>query len=148
MDLAARYLTYAFDFERVLHDGDWSQLEQYFTDDAVFEVRNAWFACRLEGKDAVLRGIRKSVEGFDLQCADRRAAARRGPVLVGDQVEFDWTVTYSVDGAPDFILVGGSVATFAGDKIVHLYDWYPDGMSEATIEWGRAHAPTLSAAYV
>ena len=148
MELTQRYMTYVVDFERTLKDDDWQRLEQYFTEDAVYEVKNADFACRLEGRDAVLAGLRKSVTGFDLRCDRRRIKGTRGPELNGDQVELDWTVTYSINGAPDFVLVGGSVAQYEGDRIRYLYDHYPDGMSDEVTAWSKAYAPDFSASYV
>lgn len=147
MDLPQRYMTYVVDFERTLKDDDWQRLEQYFTEDAVYEVKNIAFECRLEGRDAVLEGLKKSVTGFDLRCDGRKLKATRGPVLNGDQVELDWTVTYSVDGAPDFVLTGGSVAQYQGDRIRYLYDHYPDGMSDEINSWTRAYAPNFSGSY-
>lgn len=141
-------MVYALDFERVLKDGDWERLEQYFTEDAVFEVKNAAFACRLEGRNAVLAGLRKSVTGFDLRCDSRKARVTRGPEMNGDQVEMAWTVTYGMAGAPDFVLVGASVAQYEGDRIRYLYDHYPDGMSDEAIAWSRAYAPNFNASYV
>jgi hypothetical protein len=148
MELPQRYLAYANDFERTLKDDDWQRLEQYFTEAAVFEVKNASFACRLEGRDAVLEGLKKSVKGFDLRCDGRKPQITRGPVLNGDQVEMDWTVTYSHGDAPDFVLVGGSVAQYEGDRIRYLYDHYPDAMSDEAISWSRSNTPGFNASYV
>lgn len=141
-------MTYAADFERTLRDGDWDRLVQYFTEHAVFEVKNASFACRLEGRDAVLAGLRKSVTGFDLRCDSRRPNVTRGPVLHDGRVEMDWTVTYGIADAPKFVLVGGSVAEYQEDRIHYLFDRYPDGMSDEAMAWSRAYAPGFDASYV
>ena len=54
----ARFFAYAQDFEQTFFDDDWSRLAGYFEPDAVYEVRNVPFACRIEGRDAIFRGIK------------------------------------------------------------------------------------------
>src|SRR5688572_7105692 len=67
-----RFFAYAQAFEQTFADDDWSRLAQYFEPDAVYEVRNVPFACRIEGRDAIFRGIKKSLDNFDRRFADRR----------------------------------------------------------------------------
>lgn len=43
-----RFIAYALDFEQTYDDDDWSRLEHHFAPDAVYEVRNTAFGCRLE----------------------------------------------------------------------------------------------------
>lgn len=143
-----RFFAYAQDFEQTFADDDWSRLAQYFEPDAVYEVRNVPFACRIEGRDAIFRGIKKSLDNFDRRFAARRPEITDPPTETGDAVSVGWLVTYEQPGAPPFRLRGRSTARFRGERIVHLVDEYPAGMADEAASWSRAHAPDLNAAYV
>ena len=143
-----RFFAYAQDFEQTFLDDDWSRLAQYFQPDAVYEVRNVPFGCRIEGPEAIFRGIKKSLDNFDRRFAERRPEITDPPAEAGDSVSVGWAVTYVKPGAPAFVLRGRSTARFRGDRIVHLVDEYPDGMADEAASWSRAHAPDLDAAYV
>jgi hypothetical protein len=148
MGLTDRFFAYALDFERTFVDDDWSRIEPYFEPDAVYEVRNASFSCRLEGVPAILRGMKKSLDGFDRQCASRTIAGVDGPTEDGDTVKVGWTATYTKEGAPPFVLRGRSTARYRGQRIAHLVDEYPDGMDEEAQDWIRRYLPGANAAYV
>ena len=148
MAAMAQFFEYAQDFEKTFVDDDWSRLARYFVPDAVYEVRNVPFACRIQGADAIFRGIKKSLDGFDRRFAERRPEITDPPAEAGDTVSVGWVVTYVKEGAPPFRLRGRSTARFRGERIVHLIDEYPDGMAAEAETWLGAHAPGFSAAYV
>ena len=148
MSIVQHLFAYAADFEKTFVDDDWSRLERRFAEDATYEVQNTSFACTVRGRDAILAALRKSIEGFDRRFDDRQLAVTRGPVVEDDTVEIDWTATYVKADAPDYLLVGGSVARFDGDRIVYLCDRYPDGVSESAAAWIREHAPDFDPSYV
>jgi hypothetical protein len=148
MTPSEKLFAYAGDFEKTFVDDDWSRLERHFTEDVVYEVVNCPFACRVEGRDAVLAALRKSISGFDRRCDARRLGVRSGPTESGDQVELDWEVTYSLKGAPDLPLLGASLARFRGDRICYLRDSYPDGMGEQVAAWTSEHTPDWDLSYV
>ena len=143
-----RFFEYAQDFEKTYVDDDWSRLARYFEPDAVYEVRNVPFACRVEGRDAIFRGIKRSLDGFDRRFAERRPEITDTPAESGDSVSVGWAVTYVKPGAPPFTLRGRSTARYRGERIVHLVDEYPDGMDDEAASWVAAHAPGFDAAYV
>jgi hypothetical protein len=143
-----RFLAYAQDFEQTYDDDDWTRLERHFAPDAVYEVRNTAFGCRLEGVRPILAGLKKSLDGFDRRLDKRTIALTDGPSETADSVSFGWTATYTKPGAPPFVLRGRSTARLRGDVIVALVDEYPDGMDADAATWLAAHAPGLSAAYV
>jgi len=143
-----RFFAYAQDFEQTFLDDDWSRLAQYFQPDAVYEVRNVPFGCRIEGPEAIFRGIKKSLDNFDRRFAERRPEITDPPAEAGDSVSVGWAVTYVKPSAPAFVLRGRSTARFRGDRIVHLVDEYPDGMADEAASWSRVHAPDLDASYV
>ena len=52
MELLARFQEYADAFEEVFESDDWSRLEPYFTENAVYEIHAAPpFGARNEGED-------------------------------------------------------------------------------------------------
>jgi len=144
----ARFFAYAQDFEQTFADDDWARLAQYFRPDAVYEVRNVPFGCRIEGRDAIFLGIKKSLDNFDRRFAERRPEITDPPTETGDSVSVGWAVTYTKPGAPAFVLRGRSTARYRDDQIVHLVDEYPEGMADEAACWVRAHAPDLDASYV
>lgn len=148
MTLTEKLFAYAADFEKTFVDDDWSRLEPHFSEDVVYEVLNAAsFSTRLAGRAAVFAGLRKSISGFDRRCDGRRLAVRRGPEERGNEVELDWEVTYSKQGAPDLLVEGTSLARFDGGRICYLRDSYPNGLNERVGAWIRAHAPDFDFSY-
>jgi len=147
MAAMAQFFEYAQDFEKTFVDDDWSRLERYFGPDAVYEVRNVPFGCRIQGREAIFRGIKKSLDGFDRRFAERRPEITEPPAEAGDTLSVGWAVTYVKPGAPPFRLRGRSTARYRGERIVHLIDAYPDGMAAEAETWLGAHAPDFDAAY-
>lgn len=148
MGLADRFFAYALDFEKTFVDDDWSRVEPYFEPDAVYEVRNTSLGCRIEGVQAILRGMKKSLDGFDRRCASRTIEGTDGPTEDGDTVTLAWSVTYTKEGAPPFVLRGRSMAKYRGLRIAYLVDEYPDGMDEEAADWLGRYLPGASPAYV
>jgi ketosteroid isomerase-like protein len=149
MTILERFAAYARDFEETYRDDDWSRLAQYFTPDATYEVAGSPLACTLAGPEAIFRGIKKSLDGFDRKFTERRLELAAPPVVEGDTVTVDWAGTYSRPGAPPLTLRGRSIARFAGDRIVRLTDTYADSAGvEEVAAWLRTHGTDLDASYV
>ncbi len=145
MSMLERFAAYAQDFERTYVDDDWSRLGPYFTPDAVYEVTGA-AACTITGRDAILRGIKKSLDGFDRRFRARRIEVTAPPQVEGDTLVVAWRATYERDGAPPLPLEGRSVVRYAGEAIARLTDTVTN---EAEVgAWLRGHGPDLDLAYV
>ncbi|MFT6285536.1 MAG: hypothetical protein ACJA09_000271 [Alcanivorax sp.] len=71
---------YALAFEKTYIDDNWERLRQYFSDDASYEVRGGPMACEIQGVDAILAGLKKSIDGLDRQCDDCKLELRGTPV--------------------------------------------------------------------
>jgi hypothetical protein len=142
------FMNYATAFEATFADDDWSRLEKCFTDDAVYEVKNAAWGCRVEGRDAILAALRKSLDGFDRRMAERQIELRGEPVEAGDTIDVEWTVTYELAGAPDYALVGRTHARLENGRVAYLADHYPDGVSETALAWVAEYAPDAEFDYV
>jgi hypothetical protein len=148
MGILERFMAYAQDFERTYRDDDWSRLAQYFTPDATYEVKDTPFACLLRGPDAIFRGIKKSLDGFDRKFTTRTVGVTAPPLVEGDTVTIGWTGTYERPGAPPLTVRGCTVARYAGDLITQLSDSYADDNAAATTAWMRAHGADVNFAYV
>jgi hypothetical protein len=143
-----RFGAYAQDFEKTFEDDDWSRLERYFAPDAVYEVSGDPMSCSIRGRDAIFRGIKKSLDGFDRRFATRAIALQGAPIVAGDTVTLSWAVTYERAGTPPFVLRGQSRATYAGDRIVRLVDSYDAAMTAEAAAWLGAHGADLDPSYV
>jgi hypothetical protein len=144
-----RFGTYAADFERTYKDDDWSRLDEYFTPDATYEVAGEKpFGCVIRGRDAIFKGIKRALDGFDRRFAKREVALDGAPSEEGDTCSLAWAVTYERPGAPPFVLRGRSTATYAGDRISRLVDSYDAAVIRDAVLWLQKHAPDLDPSYV
>ena len=48
-------------FEQTYADDDCSRLKPFFTEDARYEVRGGPLPCELRGREAILRGLKRSI---------------------------------------------------------------------------------------
>ena len=97
-------MAYALAFEDTYLDDDWTRIEQYFTDDATYEVRGGPLACALTGRDAIFRGIKKSLDGLDRRCDSRRVEITDAPETSTDadstRVSIGWKASYERGDKP------------------------------------------------
>ncbi len=148
MDNLNLFMQYATAFEQTYADDDWERLIPYFAEDAVYRVVSDVFGCELHGPGAILRGIRKSVNGFDRRFTTRQIEVTSGPEVDGDTVRLGWSVTYTLAGVEPFVLLGRSRARFGDGKLVELEDSYDASMMQAAAAWQRANGMTFDPSYV
>jgi hypothetical protein len=145
-------MAYALAFEETYLDDDWTRLAQYFTVDALYEVRGGPLACTLNGRDAIFRGIKKSLNGLDRRCDTRRVELTGAPDTTTDaggaRVSIGWKASYERGTGPDLIFAGRSVATVVDDRIVHLYDEYTEAEMASVTKWMLEHGAGLDGSYV
>jgi hypothetical protein len=115
MTLVERFNAYASDFERTFVDDDWSRLEQYFTDDAVYSTPAN--GQRAAGRATVLATLRAAVSGFDRRCDSRALVTTAGPWAEADEIRREWAATFTIRGAPELQIAGCERAVFRGDRI-------------------------------
>ena len=126
MDLVQRFLEYAAAFERVYRSDAWSELEPFFTEGAVYEVKGPPpFGGRHSGRAALLAALRASVDRFDRRFARRTVEILDGPALRDDGVRLRWRASYSTPGLPELCFDGEELAAFEGDRIARLEDRFP-----------------------
>jgi hypothetical protein len=140
---------YAAAFEETYKDDDWKRLEPFFAADAVYSVVNLGpVTCSIRGRDAILAGLRKSIDGFDRRFDSRAVEILTGPEEDGSNVRAGWRVTYTCPGHPNAVISAYSVARVADGRIVELFDVYDAGVTESFGEWLRATGVTVDPSYV
>jgi ketosteroid isomerase-like protein len=141
MGIAERYRAYADAFEESYIDNDWSRIEEFFTEGAVYEGEPGPDA---EGRDAVLAKLQGGVDAFDRRM-DSRSPDFQTPTVDGNVLTMKWSVSYAKAGAPDLVLSGSETAVFEGDRIARLRDDF-DPIAQKTMgEWMAKHGDKLGA---
>jgi ketosteroid isomerase-like protein len=138
MSIADRYQAYAEAFEESLRDDDWSRIEEYFTEDAVYEPGEQ----DARGRAAVLERLKGGVDGFDRRM-DTRTPDFQTPTVEGDTLTMNWTVSYTKAGCPDLVIAGVETAIFEGDRIRLLRDAFDPEAQKRLGEWMAAHGSKL-----
>ena len=137
MSIEERYQAYAEAFEESYEDNDWSRIEQYFTEDAIYEGEpNA------VGRDAVLAKLQSGVDAFDRRM-DSRTPDFQTPSVEANTLTMKWTVTYTKAGAPDLSISGVEEAIFEGDRIKLLRDTFDPEAQKRMGEWMAEHGAKL-----
>jgi len=146
------FVDYAAAFEQTYVDDDWSRLVPFFSEDATYEVRGGPLACNLSGRDAIFAGLKKSIDGLDRCCSDRRIELTEGPNVIGadngQEVRIGWRVTYQYGDAPKMVLPGRSVFTVADGVIVAMRDEYDETEMEGVGVWMLKYGAGLDGSYV
>jgi hypothetical protein len=141
-----QFLAYAAAFEQTYADDDWRRLEKYFTEDATYRVSGLPAACELRGRDNILRGIRKSVDGFDRKMTVRTIVPTAPPTENDGKVTFQGFVRYQRADSPPVELHATLVAEFDGDRICNLHDTF--SIDAAGQQWLGRYARDLDGSYV
>ena len=134
MSILDRYQAYADAFEECFEDDDWTRIEPYFTEDAVYEGGPD----EAVGRDAVLEKLKGGVDSFDRNM-DSRTPDFETPTVDGNTLRMKWAVTYTKAGAPDLVISGVEFATFDGDRIERLRDDFDAEAQKTMGEWMAAH---------
>ena len=143
MDLAARFLAYAGDFERSYADRNWDRLAPNFAADAVYESAvPAELAFRVEGREAILARFAMATDAFD-RGFDSRLLQLDPPRVSAERVAVTGVVVYTVAGAPSFSLPFTEVAGYRGDEIVHLEDSAAPECVQQLADWMARYGSRL-----
>ena len=153
MDQALQvFMDYAAAFEETYADDDWSRLTRFFPEDATYEVRGGPLACKIAGRDEVFAGLKKSLDGLDRRCTDRKLELTDGPNTVdtgeGAEINLGWDVIYQYKDAPEMTVSGRSVFNIADGVIVAMRDEYEDEEMEALGAWMLQYGEGLDGSYV
>src|SRR5262245_40114263 len=109
-----RFVTYAAAFEKAYASNDWSLVEPYFHEDAVYEVRDLPppIGGVVRGRAAILAYFDRVVNGFDKKFASRTVLHRDGPRESDGEVWVKGGVRYTAPGVPDLEFDLEETATF------------------------------------
>lgn len=144
MDPVARFAQYAEAFEEVVADDDWTRLEPFFTEDAVYEIlAGPPFGGRHEGREAVFAALKASLDTFDRRFRSRDLEILDGPSLIDGRVRIRWRVTYALDEAPNLVLEGEELCELERDRIRRLTDRFEEHSLEGTVAWMSEHGAKL-----
>lgn len=145
MSLIDRFNAYAEAFEQTYADDDWSRLEQFFAEDAVYET-SAPFEAKIEGRAAVLDHLKNSINGFDRRFESRVLDVLEGPSERDGAVQITWAGTYAISGAPEVRMGGKETATYDGDRIKILHDEFDADTGTIIGAWLQEHGGKLPGA--
>jgi len=137
MGIRERYAAYAEAFEMSYNDDDWSRLEQYFTDGAVYEGDPV-----ARGRAAVIARFKNGVDNFDRRMDSRQLTLEEAKVN-GNTVTVRWESTYTKKGLPDLTITGSEFATFDGDRISNLRDEFDPKAQKTMNDWMQQHGKAL-----
>ena len=138
MSILERFQAYADAFEQSYGDDDWSRIEPFFTEDAVYEGDPE----DATGREAVLAKLKGGVDGFDRRM-DSRSPNFETPNIDGSTLTMKWAVSYGKSGLPDLVISGVETAVFEGDRISRLRDDFDPEAQKAMAEWMAAHGGSL-----
>ena len=144
MSNSARFAACAVAFEKAYENDQWSELEQYFSDDAVYQVGLPILGAeRCEGRAALLAWFPDVLDRFDRRFASRELTLIDGPKENGNEVWIHGAATYRAEGVPDFALVLEETVRFEDGLIVHLEDRYTPEMAAETEAYLREYCERL-----
>jgi hypothetical protein len=136
MSKIPRFAEYAATFEKSVASDDWSLLEPFFTDGAVYDIpADPPLGGRIEGRAAILAWFKDILDRFDRRFASRELALLEGPKEIGDAVWIRGSATYRAPGVPAFVLELEETAHFDGDRIRLLEDRYEPSMQRAVVDY-------------
>jgi hypothetical protein len=147
MSLIPRFGAYAAAFEKAYAADEWSVVEPFFSEDAVYDAGlPGLLGGRVEGRAAVLAFFRDVLNRFDRRFASRRVELLEGPRESGDSVWIKGRALYTAQGAPDLAFDLEETAHFAGDRIRLLADVYAPAEQEKLVAYAKAHGARLGLA--
>ena len=139
-----RFQAYAAAFEEVYTNDDWSLLEPFFAEDAVYEtLADPPFGALLEGRDTIFSELKKTLDTFDRRFESRELELLEGPAERDGGVWIRWRAIYRAGTAPALTMEGEETATFEGDRIVRLEDRFPPETSKEAIRWFEEYGSQL-----
>ena len=144
MSKVAHFAAYAAAFEKAFVSDDWSQVEPFFTEDAVYDVPlDPPMGGHFEGRAAILEYFKNVLDRFDRRFESREIALLEGPTEDGESVWIRGTATYRAEGVPDFILELEETVHFEGDRIRRMEDDYQPAMKQRIASYLKKHGQKL-----
>lgn len=145
MSFIPHFARYAQAFEKAYASDDWSQVEPFFSEDAVYEVELPEpLGGRFTGRAAILDYFRRVLDGFDRRFASRTVSVLAGPREEDGAVWVRGRACYTAPGLPELAFELEETARFSeSGRIVRLEDRYDAPTRAALAEYLRVHGPRL-----
>jgi ketosteroid isomerase-like protein len=138
------FLEYAEAFEQAYATNDWSRLQRYFAEDAVYEIRvDADPPALFHGRDAVLAYFAWVTEHFDKRFAYRRLVPLDPPREIDGSVWLHGVGIYTMPDGARCHLVMEEEAVFAGERISRLVDYITPGGAAEVRAFRRRYPDTF-----
>jgi hypothetical protein len=136
-------------FDRAFVTDDWEDARAFLTDDVVYVVAGAPFGCELRGRDRVIAGFRKSLNGFDRKFETRQWEAVDLRIWADQAVTCLAKGTYTLAGKPSLTFAAKGSWFFRDRKISLMTDIYDIAEINAVraLEWLSKHGNDLDASY-
>ena len=146
------FMDYAAAFEETYVDDDWSRLTPFFHENARYQVLGGPMACEIGGREAIFRGLKKSIDGLDRRFDERVIEISDGPHVTkqadGEEVGIGWLVTYRRGDAPKIGIPGRSVLTVVDGRIAAMRDEYDVAAMAPVGAWLQQYGADLDGSYV
>ncbi len=128
-----QFAAYAAAFEKAFESDDWSSLEEFFSEDAVYEIGLPILGAeRCANRDEIFAWFKDVLDRFDRRFESRTLELLEGPKEEDGTVWIRGSATYRAEGVPDFVLILEESIRFEDGRIVHLEDRYSDEMAAET----------------
>ena len=139
------FMAYAAAFEQTYADDNWQRLEPFFAEDATYEVSGIPGGGVMHGRDAIFRGIKKSLDGFDRRMTTRQIVPTAPPTESDNRVTLQGLVRYVRDGAP-VEMHATIVVEFSNGRIARMHDTF--ALDPTALAWFQQHAHGLDGSYL
>jgi ketosteroid isomerase-like protein len=145
MSSIPKFAKYAAAFETAYASRDWKTLEPFFTDDAVYEVKDVPppLGGVATGRDAILAYFERTTDSFDRKFATRTLLLREGPRDDGDSVWIRGGVRYTAPGVSDLEFELEETVWFSGDRIRRMEDRCAAAEVAKVQDWAHAHGEKI-----
>lgn len=145
MSKIPRFVEYAAAFEKAYVSNDFSVVEPFFTEAAIYEVKGVPppLGGVQEGRDAILAYFPFVLDAFDRRFASREVKLLEGPREEGDSVWIRGVAIYTAPGVPDLDFELEETAWFEGDRIRRLEDRYDRSNADKLTAYVREHGAKL-----
>lgn len=144
MTATDRFVAYAAAFEEAVKSDDWSALEPFFEEEAVYEVAlGPPLGGRFEGRPAILAYFKNVLDGFDRRFESRAIELLEGPREQDGAVWIRGRAVYRAAGVPELVLDLEETAHFEGERIRRLEDRYEPAMEKALQAYLAEHGAKL-----
>jgi len=120
----ASFMAYAQAFEIGFATRNWQVVGDLFADNITWitDGPKAPVGGTHVGREAVVEGIRQSVDGLDRRFDIRKPEATSPPVSFASGIYLPWKITYTRSGLPPFTLIGEEWDIFCDGKMVLHYE--------------------------